>query len=124
MIESSWEAALDAAQVYEPSERERLKRALILASELLWNFRDRIHKAVGACRNYSVEERRLPLFIEASLEVDADGYQLERELARKVLGPVFRATRVSMPVTLTSPDHAEDIPFVPAGLGILYPTAA
>ncbi|MBT9586473.1 hypothetical protein IV102_24225 [bacterium] len=124
MDDSSWDPALDAAQVYDTSERERLRRALILASELLQQFRDRINKAVGEYRSYSAEERRLPLQIEATFHGGQGYYELERELAEKVLGPVFKSTRISMPITLTLPGQGEGPADRPSWSVTLYPVAA
>ncbi len=121
LTRQKWDEALDGAQAFEPSERERLRRALDLAQGLLEDFPGRLDWVMAAFRNYSREERRLPLLVQASFETPKQHDDLRWELAQKVLGPVYKATRISMPVTLAA-RHPGSRPSSSPGLLYLDPS--
>lgn len=116
IAQQKWDEALDGAQVYEPNERERLRRALDLAQELLREFPKPVSCVAAAFHSYQPEGRRLPLMVEAPFRDDREHAALQWDLSKQVLGPVFRATRVSMPATVVAPSGTR-----PSGAGLLYP---
>lgn len=115
LTHQKWDAVLDGAQAYDPRERDRLRRALELAESLLQEFPGPLDWALVAFRNYSSSDRRLPMMVQAPYETNEEHDVLRWELAQKVLGPVYKATRVSMPVTLASSGGEN-----PSGPGLLY----
>lgn len=116
LTDQKWDHALDGAQAYEPMERERLRRALDLAQSLLQDFPGRLDWVAAAFRSYSATERRMPLMVQAPYRTADEHDELRWALAQRVLGPVFKATRISMPVTLVPPQAGGN----PSGPGLLY----
>ena len=117
LMHQKWDEVLDGAQAFEPSKRERLRRALDLAQSLLEEFPSPLDWVTAAFRNYSPGERRMPLMVQAPCQTAEEHDDLGWELAQKVLGPVYKATRISMPVTVVGRESQEP---PPGGPGCLY----
>lgn len=117
LTHQKWDEVLDGAQAFEGPERERLRRALDLAQWLFEQFPHPIDRVDATVSEYSKPDRRLPLMVQAPFETEEEYADLRWELAQKVLGPVFKATRISMPVvSLTAQSPME----TPPGPGTLY----
>lgn len=100
LTRSSWDEVLDGAQVYDEPERSRLRRALELARERFLPLVGRVRFVVAEFKEYSREDRRMPLWVSAADASGAAGARLEEQIAEQVSGPVLLATRISMPVLI------------------------
>lgn len=100
LTRSSWDEVLDGAQVFDEPERSRLRRALELARDRFLPLEGRVRFVVAEFKDYSREDRRMPLWVSAADGSGGAGATLEEQIAEQVSGSVLLATRISMPVLI------------------------
>jgi len=119
-----WDSLLDEAGIVDPEQRALVAGALTMTHQgILTHFAGRIESFVVEYESYSASERRMPLNVQAPHLSDEECGRLEQELAEKVLGPVFRETRITLPPFILGGQEIDEPGVVQSGVGILYRAA-